>query len=108
MNVVTVMGRLTRDVESRTTTTGKELAKTALAIKDWKKVVFVDITLWGPRAAAFAKYHKKGDMACVTGRLSMDEWEDSEGRKRKKLYITVGDWSFTGQGETPGKEEVPF
>lgn len=110
MNVITLLGRLCSDVDVRNTSTGKVLAKARIAAKDWQKTVFVDLTLWGPRAEAFAKYHEKGDMCCVSGRLSMDEWEDRNGGKRSKLYVTVNDWSFTGskKGETPGKEEVPF
>jgi single-strand DNA-binding protein len=107
MNVITLMGRLCTDVELRNTSGGKVVGKARIAAKDWKKTVFTDLTLWGPRAEAFAKYHSKGDMVCVSGRLSMDEWE-SDGKKRSKLYVTVNEWSFTGsKGESPG-EEPPF
>lgn len=96
MNVVGIVGRLTRDPDLRRTSDGTSVANCTVAVDDRGKTVFVDVTIWDKRAEAFAKYHKRGDMCAIEGHLTMDKWEDRETKKKRtKLKVTCDSWSFT-------------
>jgi len=105
MNKVFFSGRLCRDPDSRRTGGGDSVVNVTLA-QDTKRKgaggewvdgdpIFLDVIVWGARGEAFAKFHKKGDMAVVEGRLRLDQWEDkATGTKRSKLRVDCSDWHF--------------
>lgn len=104
-NRVEIAGRLTRDPEVRYAPSGAAVVKCGLAVNrrykhgnDWEEeAMFVDVTLFGKRGEAFAKYHKKGDEAFLEGRLALDTWEDKNtGAKRQRLYVIADSWEFVG------------
>jgi single-strand DNA-binding protein len=114
-NRVILMGNLTRDPEMRFSQGEKSTAicKIGMAVNrrykspsgEWvEKPTFVDVTLFGNRAEAFEKYHRKGSMAFIEGRLEFDSWEDkNSGQKRSKLYVVAENWEFAGgRGEGGG------
>jgi single-strand DNA-binding protein len=99
------MGNLTRKPEVRYLQNGTALCKFGLAVNrrykdaagEWKEEpTFVDITFFGKRGEAFAKYHTKGRTAFIEGSLRLDNWEDREGNKRSKLYVVGDEWQFVG------------
>lgn len=104
LNKVFFSGRLCRDPESRYTANNEAVVGITLAqdtVKkqgnEWVKgeAIFVDVTIWGKRGEAFARHHKKGDMALIEGRLRLDRWEDKNTHeKRSKLKIDAVDWHF--------------
>ncbi|RKZ15003.1 single-stranded DNA-binding protein [bacterium] len=109
-NRVILGGNLTRDPELRYTQSNMAVCKVGLAVNrktkdgdsgEWKeKTTFVDITIFGKRAEAFEKYHKKGQQAFFEGTLRLDQWEDKNGGgKRSKLYVVADNWEFVGGGE---------
>ena len=107
-NRVILMGNLTRDPEMRFTQgeSSTAICKIGMAVNrrfknrtgEWgEKPTFVDVTLFGNRAEAFEKYHRKGSMAFIEGRLEFDSWEDkNSGQKRSKLYVVAENWEFAG------------
>ena len=107
-NKVILMGNLTRKPEVRFTQTGTAICKFGLAVNrrfkdqsgEWKEeATFIDITFFGKRGEAFAKYHDKGKSAFIEGSLRLDTWEDKQsGDKRSKLYVVGDDWQFVGGG----------
>jgi single-strand DNA-binding protein len=111
-NKVILMGNLTRDPEVRFTQGGTALVKFGLAVNrryqdgdgNWKEEpTFVDITMWGKRGEAFARFHGKGKSAFIEGSLRFDTWEDREsGAKRSKLYVVADNWEFVGSGGGEG------
>ena len=114
-NRVILMGNLTRDPEVRFTNSGQAICKVGLAVnrrfKDsqtdqWKEEpTFVDVTIWGKRGEAFAKFHTKGKPAFVEGELRLDTWEDKNGGgKRSKLYVVADNWEFVGGGREGGRD----
>ena len=119
-NRVILMGNLTRDPEVRFTQSGQAICKVGLAVnrrfKDsqtdqWKEEpTFVDVTIWGKRGEAFAKFHTKGKPAFVEGELRLDTWEDKNGGgKRSKLYVVANNWEFVGGGrESSGGGEPSY
>ena len=107
-NKVILMGNLTRKPEVRFTQAGMAICKIGLAVnrrfKDstgaWKEeATFVDVTIFGKRGEAFAKYHDKGKPAFIEGSLRLDTWDDKQtGEKKSKLYVVGDDWQFVGAG----------
>lgn len=83
LNHIVLMGRLTRDVELRTTQSGVSVASFTLACdrdfggKDGEKETdFIDCVAWRSTADFAAKYFSKGRMAVVSGRLQIRPWTD--------------------------------
>jgi single-strand DNA-binding protein len=110
-NKVILMGNLTRDPELRFTQSNVAICKFGLAVNrrfkdqsgEWKEEpTFVDITIFGKRGEAFAKFHSKGKPAFVEGTLRFDTWEDQQGNKRSKLYVVGDTWEFVGGGSPGG------
>ena len=90
MNIVTLIGRLTRDVElSYVPNTGTAKADFALAVprdfknKDGEKEVdFIPVEFMGKKAENIAKYIEKGSLVAVQGNLRIDRYTDKQGNKR--------------------------
>ena len=104
LNHITVMGRLTRDVDLKTTPAGIAVASFSIAVeRDFaeggeKKTDFIDVVAWRQTAEFVSKYFTKGMMAVVSGRLQIRDWTDKEGNKRKSAEI-VADNVYFGEGK---------
>lgn len=102
LNNVTLMGRLTGDVELRTTTSGKSVATFRIAVdrsysKDGKKEAdFITIVAWGNTADFVAKYFSKGSMIALRGEIQTRNYEDKNGNKRTATEIVAREVSFCG------------
>jgi single-strand DNA-binding protein len=110
LNKVTLQGNITRDVESRTTNTGKQVASFTIAVngRTENDTTFVDVTAWDKTAENVSKHKKKGDPVIVAGRLVTEKWEDKKsGEKRSKLSVVAEDVYFlSGKKEgAPAKSE---
>ncbi|MBC8370660.1 MAG: single-stranded DNA-binding protein [Planctomycetes bacterium] len=105
-NKVILMGNLTRDPEVRQSQSGTAIVKAGLAVNErrpdgqggWKEQAhFFDITIFGSRGEAFARFNKRGACVLIEGRLNFSSWDDREsGQKRSKVDVVVDNWSFTG------------
>ena len=98
INQVILMGRLTRDPEMRTTTTGKSIASFSLAVDRGgqdDQADFFDVTAWEKLGELVNQYLSKGRRCLVQGRLRQDSWDDKEtGKKRSKVEIVATDVTF--------------
>ena len=110
LNHIVLMGRLTRDVELRTTQSGVSVASFTLACdrdfggKDGEKETdFIDCVAWRSTADFAAKYFSKGRMAVVSGRLQIRPWTDKEGNKRYSTEVAVENMYF-GDSKPDGKK----
>lgn len=99
------MGRLTRDPELRRTQTGVAVASFTLACErdfaaqgETRETDFIDIVAWRYTAEFVDKYFSKGQMAVVTGRLQIRNWEDKEGNKRRSAEI-LADHVYFGEAK---------
>ena len=111
-NKVILMGNLTRDPEVRYANSGTAIVKFGLAVNrryqdsegNWaEEPTFVDITFFGKRGEAFARFHTKGKSAFIEGHLRLDNWEDKQsGQKRSKLYVVADNWEFVGGNREGG------
>jgi len=126
MNNVTIVGRLTKDPELRSTPQGMAVLEMRIAIDragdkntdGTFKAGFFDATVWGTQAETCAKYLMKGSQVGVVGELRFSEWE-KEGQKRSKVGVTarwvefLGTKGDGGGGSLPGEpsigdSDIPF
>ena len=98
INQVILMGRLTRDPEQRTTTSGKTIASFSLAVDrggESDAADFFDITAWEKLGELVVQYLAKGRRVLVQGRLRQDSWDDKDtGKKRSKVEVVATDVTF--------------
>jgi single-strand DNA-binding protein len=112
INTVTVVGRLTRDVELKRTQGGTAIADMSIASNyrtkrgdNWEDAVsFFDCVLMGKRAEGLAQYLTKGTRLGVTGELRQDRWE-KDGEKRSKVKVNVRDVQLLGSKESSGQQQ---
>jgi single-strand DNA-binding protein len=115
INQVIIMGRLTRDPEMRTTTTGKSIASFSLAVDRGgqdDQADFFDITAWEKLGELVNQYLSKGRRCLVQGRLRQDSWDDKEtGKKRSKVEVIATDVTFldgpSSDSGTSGQSSAP-
>ena len=107
-NKVMLWGNLTRDPQLSYTPNQTPVVDFGLAVnRKWKaqdgqekeEVCFVDCRMFGKRASVIHKYLDRGMPLFVEGRLSFDQWEDQEGKKRSKHRITVENFQFVPDGK---------
>lgn len=98
INQVIIMGRLTRDPEVRTTTTGKTITSFSLAVDRGGQedaADFFDVTAWEKLGELVSQYLSKGRRCLVQGRLRQDSWDDKEtGKRRTKIEVVATDVTF--------------
>ena len=90
INNVTLVGRLTKDIELRYTQSGKANASFNLAVNRRFKqegqpdADFISCVAWNGAADALSKYTSKGSLIGVTGRIQTRNYESNG----KKVYVT--------------------
>lgn len=109
-NKVILIGRLTKDPESRKTTNGNTNATFTLAVnrnyktKDGEQEAdYIGCSAWNKLAEHISKYCSKGMLVAVEGRLQIRTYE-KEGSKRYLTEIQVENISFLSKGN---KEKEP-
>ncbi len=103
LNKVILIGRLTRDPETRTFTNGGMVTKFGFAVTNRKKnaqngqweddPMFIDVEVYnrgetGKLADLVRDRCKKGSQVMIEGKLHLDSWE-KDGQKRSKHKIVV-------------------
>lgn len=93
MNKIILLGRLTKDVELRYSTTDEPVARAryTLAVnRPYKRdgeqeADFINIVAFGKQAEFADKYFKKGQQVCISGRLQIRQLD---GDNNKRQYFT--------------------
>jgi single-strand DNA-binding protein len=114
LNKVLLIGRLTRDPESRSTSSGTSVVSFGLAVnrtyvrreggEKVEETCFVDCEAWGKTGETIARYLRKGRSMFVEGRLRFDSWE-KDGQRRSKLSVVVDNFQFLDAGRDGGGRE---
>jgi single-strand DNA-binding protein len=98
LNRATIIGRLTRDPELRSTNSGKSVATIGVATnRTWtdqsgqkqEVVEFHNCVLWGKLADIAGQYLAKGRRTYMEGRLQTRDWTGNDGVKRYRTEIVV-------------------
>ncbi len=99
LNRATILGRLTRDPEVRTTPNGNSVTTLGVATnRVWynkqtgnkeEQVEFHNCVLWGKLAEIAGQYLNKGQRVYFEGRLQTRDWTGNDGIKRYRTEIVV-------------------
>lgn len=92
MNTVNLTGRLTNDVELKTTQNGKSVCSYNLAVNRPKvkdTTDFITCVTWNQGAEYLNKYASKGDKVGVTGVLTSRKWQDQNGNNRVSFEVVT-------------------
>ena len=95
-NNVSLVGRLTKDIEVNKTNSGKDVATFSLAVND-KKVndqqvsFFFNIVTWEQHARYLKQYASKGDLIGVNGRLTTRSYQKPQGDKVTITEVVADD-----------------
>lgn len=97
LNRVTILGNVTRDPETRTTTTGQTVVSFSVATsRRWKDQAsgelkeateFHNCVAWAKLAQTVGTYVRKGSKLYVEGRLQTRSWDDPSGVKKYRTEI---------------------
>lgn len=100
MNKLTIIGNLTRDVELRTTQSGKSVANFTVAVNRRAKpgekaeADFFRVSVWDKQAETCQKYLAKGRKVCVIGSVSVNTYNANDGSTRAMLEVFAQDVEF--------------
>ena len=101
MNHITILGRLTKDPEIRSTPSGKTVATFTLAVDrpfsgaDGKKEAdFIPVVVWGKSAELIGNSCQKGHRLLVEGRLQIRNFEAKDGTKRYVAEVIANSFEF--------------
>ena len=96
LNRVILIGRLTRDPELRTTTTGKNVVEFSIAVNKRIKPTdgspdadFFRVKAWNQTAEYVNNYLTKGRLVSVDGRIETRKFTDKDGNNREIFEIVA-------------------
>lgn len=96
INRIVLVGRLTRDPELRTTTTGKSVVEFSIAVDKQRKPVdgsnaadFFRVKAWGATADFVNNYLSKGRLVAVDGRIEQRRWQAPDGQNRETYEVVA-------------------
>ena len=96
INRVVLVGRLTRDPELRTTTTGKSVCDFSIAVQKRIKPTdgspdadFFRVNCWEKTAEYVSNYLHKGRLVAVDGRLQSRKYTANDGSNREVVEIVA-------------------
>lgn len=94
MNKVILIGRLTADPKTATTSVGVKYCRFSIAVdRDYsgsdgeRKTDFFNITAWSGLGETVLRYVKKGNKVAILGSIELRNYEDSQGVKRTAVDI---------------------
>jgi len=116
LNQVFLIGRLTKDPESKMLPSGMAVANFSLATNRYftdksgekqQEVEFHNISTFGKVAESVAQYLKKGSLALIEGRIRTRSWSDKEGNKRYTTEIIAQKVQFGPRSESTSEYKKP-
>lgn len=103
-NKVILMGRITHDLELKTTASGVNVCTFSIAVDrrfqqkgEEKKSDFFTIVAWRQQSEFVCRYFGKGRMILVEGELQTRSYEDKNGNQVRVTEIIADRLSFTGE-----------
>lgn len=111
MNSVNLIGRITKDIELKTTESGMTATAIFIAINNGKNengeerlADFPKICIYEKQAENLAKYCKKGSLVAVTGRLKTRNYEKEDGTKIYETYVIASKVQFLDTKSSEGSK----
>lgn len=109
MNQLNIIGGLTRDPESRTTQSGKQVCTFTVGVNrrnDREKSDFFRVNAWGELGNNCARYLSKGKRVRVTGSVSLSTYTAQDGITRANLEVLAQDVEFLSP-VSQGQQNAP-
>jgi single-strand DNA-binding protein len=105
-NKATLIGRLTRDPETRVTASGITVTRFTVAVDRFRKkdtgesvTDFLRVVAWRRLAEICGEYLTKGKLIAVEGRLQLSEYE-KDGERRQMTEIVADNVQMLDRGNT--------
>lgn len=112
MNKVCLIGRLTKDIELKTTQSNVKVANFTLAVnrrfvKEGQEQTadFINIIAWGKIAEFCDKYFGKGQQIGISGRIQTRTWDDDQGKKHYITEVVAEEVDFADGKKTNSEKE---
>ena len=109
LNKVILMGRITHDLELRSTPSGTSVLQFSLAVErnfvkqgEERQTDFINCVAWKQTAEFIGRFFGKGRLIAIEGHLQSRNYEDKQGNKRTAIEVIVDQVSFTGEGKKDG------
>lgn len=106
-NKVTLVGRISTDLELRYTGSNKAYCRFNLAVnKNYKneygeyETDFIPVTVWGKPAENLVQYQSKGSLILVDGSISMNNYTDKDGNNRTSFEVMTSNVQFLSSKKT--------
>lgn len=103
LNKVVLIGRLTRDPETRVLSSGSSVSTFTLAVdrtfksRDGERGTdFIPIVAWGKTAELCGQYLSKGRQTAVAGRIQTRSYDANDGSKRYVTEVVAEEVTFLG------------
>ena len=114
MNKVILIGRVTKDIETRATSTGTPVALFTLAVNRDRKNAeggydadFINCVAFGQQATTINNWVNKGDKFAVAGRISTRNYEKEDGTKVYVTEVIVESFDFIeSKKEKPTEDDA--
>lgn len=101
LNKVILAGRLTKDSELRTSTSGTPVTQFDIAVnrrstKDGQQpqADFITVVAWRQTAEFITRYFKKGNAICVVGSIQTRSYTDKNNQKRTATEVVADEAYF--------------
>lgn len=100
-NKVTLVGRISTDLELRYTGSNKAYCRFNLAVNRMNEGTdFIPITVWGKPAENLVQYQNKGSLILVDGSISMSNYTDKDGNNRTSFEVMTSNVQFLSSKKT--------
>lgn len=113
MNVVSLVGRLTRDVELRYTPSGTAYGRFTIAVNrrvpnqnGVREADFIACVAWGKTAETLANYTRKGSQIGVQGRIQTGSYDNQQGQKVYTTDVVVENFDFLESKATSDERQA--
>ncbi len=110
INTVTLLGRITRDVEEKVTSGGMLVSTTSIAVNNRRRTndtLFIEINFFNKLAEISSKYLRKGSKICITGRLNLNQYKSASGTLVQSYQVFVDSLEML-DGASRESEKVPY
>jgi single-strand DNA-binding protein len=111
INRVVLVGRLTKDPELRSLSSGLNVCRLRIACNSsrrdaegefYDKPNYFDVSVFGVSAKSVNRYTSKGSRVAIDGRLEWREWEVPDQQKRQAVSVVADTVLFL---DSPGERQ---
>ena len=112
MNLVEIIGNITKDIELKETSTGVKYTRFSIAVNRPTKnengeydTDFFNVVAWRKTAEHISNYFGKGRKIAIVGRLQQNKYTDKDGVERTSVEIVANETYFIDKKKEENIEE---